>query len=57
MSDRFELLSRNNSLSFAHHKEVASIKLIATAEDGKLYLSDEADMELIGKSNPDHPFR
>jgi len=29
MSDRFKLLSRNNNLSFAHHKESASVKLIA----------------------------
>jgi hypothetical protein len=36
MADRFELLSRNNNLTFMHHKEVASIKQVDEYEDGTL---------------------
>ena len=34
---------RVNNLSYQHHYEAASIKQIAEAEDGKLYLSVRAD--------------
>ena len=36
MAAQFELLTRINNLSYQHHREVASIKLIATDDDGKL---------------------
>jgi len=49
MAGQFELLTRINTLSYQHHREVASIKLIATDDDGKLYLSDDADREKIGE--------
>jgi len=48
MSDAFGITLRNVELTYNHHKEVASIKLIAE-KDGKLYLSDDADTELIRK--------
>ncbi len=34
MAGQFELLTRINNLSYQHHREVASIKLIATDEGG-----------------------
>ena len=45
MARAYELSSRKDNLSFKHHKEVASAKLIAEDEDGKLFLSDEADVD------------
>ena len=39
----FEFTLRNVELSYNHHKEAASVKLIATDDDGKLFLSDETD--------------
>lgn len=47
MASQFELLMRLNTLSYQHHREVASIKQIAEDEDGKLYLSDEPDRDKI----------
>lgn len=49
MAGAFELSSRKDNLSFKHHKEVASIKFIATDDDGKLALSDEADQDKIAE--------
>ena len=49
MAGQFELLMRINNLSYQHHREVASIEQIAEHDDGKLYLSDEPDTELIAK--------
>ena len=47
ISHRFKLLTRVKDLTFKHHQEVASIKQIAADDDGKLFLSDEADHEKI----------
>ena len=47
LSSQFELLCRHNTLSYQHHREVASIKLIAEDAKGKLSLSDEADRDKI----------
>lgn len=49
IAGRFELLSRNNSLTYNHHKEVASLKLIATDSKGKLFLSEEPDQDKIAE--------
>ena len=49
MAGQFELLMRVNNLSYQHHREVASIKLIATDKDGKLFLSDEPDRDKIAE--------
>jgi len=46
MADRFQLLMRVNNLSWDHHRQVASIKTLAEADDGKLYLSDETDHKI-----------
>ena len=54
IAGRFELLLRNNKLTYNHHKEAGSIKQIAQDKKGKLYLSDKADKdtiaELLGKA-------
>ena len=47
MATQFEMLMRINNLSYQHHREAASIKLIAEDKEGKLYLSDEADKDKI----------
>ena len=47
LSERFQLSVRTDSLSWRHHYEVASLKLIAEDAAGKLYLSDEIDYEKI----------
>lgn len=44
ISERFEILVRTKNLSWRHHYEVASIKLIKE-KNKKLYLSDEPDKE------------
>ena len=49
VAGRYELLLRNNKLTYNHHKETASVKLIATDKKGKLYLSDEADKDKIAE--------
>jgi N6-adenosine-specific RNA methylase IME4 len=49
ISERFEMLLRSNKLSWNHHYEVASIKLIDKKKDGKLFLSDDADKEKIAE--------
>ena len=41
MADNFELLSRDNNLSYTHHKEVASIKPIIELRNGKLKLGEK----------------
>ena len=38
---------RKDKLSYNHHKEAASIKLIAEDKKGKLYLAEEADKDKI----------
>lgn len=45
LSNTMETFIRIKDLTWSHHQEVASLKLIATADDGKLYLSDEPDKE------------
>jgi len=47
LSEEFELCNRLHVLTWKHHREVASIKLIAEDKYGKLYLSDEADKDKI----------
>lgn len=49
IAGRFELLLRNNKLTYNHHKEVASIKLIGTDAKGKLFLADEPDSGKIAE--------
>jgi len=49
MAGAFELSFRKDSLSFRHHKEVASIKLIDEYEDRTLELSDEPDQDKIAE--------
>jgi N6-adenosine-specific RNA methylase IME4 len=49
LSSRFELLSRNNNLTFKHHREVASIKLTGTKADDTLFVSDDSDAVTIHK--------
>jgi N6-adenosine-specific RNA methylase IME4 len=54
ISGRFQLLLRNNNLTWNHHKEVASIKKLAKDIEGKLAVSDEPDRdkmeELLAKA-------
>ena len=45
LADRFELSLRRDNLSYGHHKEVQGIKTIETSADGKLYLSDVAEIQ------------
>jgi len=40
IAGRFELLSRNNKLTYNHHKEAASLKRISTDKKGKLYQNE-----------------
>lgn len=49
LSSQFELFRRRHNLTWAHHTEVASIKMIGTDKDGKLFLSDEPDSEKIAE--------
>ena len=49
ISDKFEICSREQNLSWRHHYEVASIKKIGTDKNGKLALSDESDKEAMAK--------
>ena len=46
MSSAFEFSLRRENLCYGHHKEVQGLKQIATDDDGKLALSDEADQEI-----------
>lgn len=41
----FEISTRVENLSWTHHREVAGIKNIAKAADGKLYLSDDPNKD------------
>lgn len=45
----FEMSLRKDKLTYNHHKEVASLKLIATDPKGKLFLSEEPDQEKIAE--------
>jgi hypothetical protein len=47
LAERFELCTRVQSLSWGHHREVASIKKIEV--NGKVKLSDEPDHEVMTK--------
>ena len=49
MTGMFELSRRRDNLTFRHHQEVASVKLIATDDDGLLYLSSEPDQAKIAE--------
>ena len=45
IAERFEFSLRNENLSWNHHKEVSSLKLIEQDHAGKLKLSDKPDKE------------
>ena len=47
LSEGFELCNRLHELTWKHHREAASIKLISEDKKGKLYLSDEPDRDKI----------
>ena len=47
IAGRFEFSLRHENLAYQHHKEAASIKQIATDDDGKLSLSDEPARDKI----------
>lgn len=47
ISGRFQLLLRNNNLTWNHHKETASLKKLAKNDDGKLAVSGDTDYEKI----------
>ena len=47
LASSFQLSRRRDKLSYGHHKESQGIKLIATDDNGKLHLSDEADQGKI----------
>lgn len=47
LSERFELLNRFNNLTWVHHYEVASLKMIEEKENGILGLSEQIDMDKI----------
>jgi hypothetical protein len=47
LADSFGLKFRRLNLSWAHHQEVASLKIIKEESGGKLYLSDETDYEKV----------
>ena len=49
IADRFEITHRCVELSWAHHREVASVKEIHEDIEGKLFLSDEADQKKIAE--------
>lgn len=49
IADRFEITHRCVNLTWAHHREVASLKKIKENKKGKLFLSDEPDTELMAK--------
>jgi hypothetical protein len=44
-ADRFALLQRCNNLTWGHHYEVSSLKLIEDDKKGKLSISNEPDKE------------
>ena len=47
VSNVFKLCRRRHNLSYSHHVEVASVKVIASDSDGNLKLSDHPDHEKI----------
>lgn len=47
IAERYELLLRNNNLTWNHHKEVASLKKTYRPETGKWKVSDEPDTDKI----------
>lgn len=49
ISSAFELSLRNDKLRWYHHKEVASVKLVAVDDKGKLFLSSEPDQAKIAE--------
>jgi len=61
LAERFELFRRLNNLTYAHHQEVSSLKLIEEDKKGKLKLSNEPDKEkmqwFLDKAENDKPLR
>lgn len=49
LAERIPFCSRLQGLTFEHHRQVASIKIVAEQLDGKLKLSEETDYEKIGE--------
>jgi len=61
LSELLPMLLRSNKLSWWHHMEVSSLKLIEDDKKGKLKLSNEPDKEkmqwFLDKAENDKPLR